>query len=111
MLEVRFPPIYEKFTRWVSSTVNLDALQFIRADCIVDTNFYTSLVAQTLLPIAISLIIFIIFVVAKITGGRNDKDKRARYRDIASSSFLTLTYLVFTSVSKVRACKGAKRRA
>ena len=100
MLEVRFPPIFEKFTRWVSSTANLDALQLVRADCIIDTNFYTSLVAQTLLPITISLIIFITFVVMKYTRGKNDRHKTAHYRDFASSCFLTLTYTVFASVSK-----------
>ncbi|GMH73473.1 hypothetical protein TrST_g4716 [Triparma strigata] len=100
VLEIRFPPVYEKFMRWVSSTANLDALQLVRADCIVDTNFYTSLLAQTLLPIAISSLIFAVFVIMKFTRGRNSRDRRARYRDFASSSFLTLTYLVFASVSK-----------
>ena len=100
VLEVRFPTFYEKFTRWVSSTANLDALQLVRADCIIETNFYTSLLAQTLLPFAITLLIIIEFFVVKYTWARNNRDRRLWNRNFATSSFLTLTYLVFASVSK-----------
>ena len=98
ILEVRFPPVFEKFTRWISSTVNLDALQLARAGCIMNTNFYSTLLAQTILPIALSLIIFISFLICKLLWGKT-KEKRAQYRDFASSSFLTITYIVFASVS------------
>jgi hypothetical protein len=98
VLEVRFPPVFEKFSRWLSSTANLDALQVMRADCIVDTNFYSTLLVQTLLPLLISTLIFITFVFFKTLFGKT-KQKRAEYRDSATSAFLSLTFIVFASVS------------
>jgi hypothetical protein len=29
-LQIRFPPVFEKFTRWLSSVANLDALQLVK---------------------------------------------------------------------------------
>ena len=29
-LHIRFPPVFEKFTRWISSVANLDALQLVK---------------------------------------------------------------------------------
>ena len=98
ILEVRFPPIFEKFSRWISSTVNLDALQLGRADCIMKTNFYSTLLVQTITPLALSVIIFVTFQVCKNIWGKTKK-KRAQFRDFASSAFLTVAYVVFASVS------------
>jgi hypothetical protein len=98
VLEIRFPPIFEKFIRLLSSTLNLDALQLARIDCIVDTNFYTSLLTQTLLPIFMSVLIFLCFLVAKFAN-RGARESQAQHADRAWSTFLALTYIVFASVS------------
>ncbi|GMH48997.1 hypothetical protein TrVE_jg8778 [Triparma verrucosa] len=98
VLEIRFPTIFEEFMRLILSTLNLDALQLARVDCIVDTNFYTTLVTQTLLPIVISVLIFLFFLVAKFSN-RRSKEKQAYHADTAWSTFLALTYIVFASVS------------
>ncbi|GMI35412.1 hypothetical protein TrCOL_g12555 [Triparma columacea] len=75
VLEIRFPPVFEKFARWLSSTANLDAIQVARADCIIDTNFYSTLLVQTLLPLLVSLLIFIAFIFFKTLFGKT-KEKR-----------------------------------
>ncbi|GMH77627.1 hypothetical protein TrLO_g10306 [Triparma laevis f. longispina] len=98
VLEIRFPPIFEKFIRLISSTVNLDALQLARVDCIVDTDFYSTLLAQTLLPLIISVCIFLCFLVAKCAS-RGSRERQAHHADTAWSTFLTLTFIVFSSVS------------
>ncbi|GMH83062.1 hypothetical protein TrST_g8014 [Triparma strigata] len=98
VLEIRFPTVFEKFTRLLSSTVKLDALQLARIDCIIDTDFYTSLITQTLLPICVSVLIFLGFLVAKFAN-RGARESQAQHADRAWSTFLALTYIVFASVS------------
>ena len=93
----------------MSSTANLDALQLVRADCIVDTDFYTSLKFQTLLPILLSVLILFYNWgygapparrIEDRVRRREDRARRKRARDFAYTSFLTLTYVVFATVSK-----------
>ena len=92
VLVVRFPPVFEKFTRWISSTVNLDALQIARADCFVRTDFYVKLILQTLAPLVLSFLILVTYVIARLVFGRTT-ELRAKYRATATSSFFTLCYV------------------
>ena len=78
--------------------MNLDALQLFRADCVFETNFYTTLKVQTLTPLTIAVFIFLLNVISSYMF-KDSKEKRMKYRDVYYTSFLTLTYLVFASVS------------
>jgi len=96
VLQIRFPPLFENFSRWVGAVFNLDALQMVKVGCIIQTNFYTKLVGMTLLPIVIT---FLVFAVAGLhTMCVKEEEKRRNIVDRAVSLFLVLTYLVFVSV-------------
>jgi hypothetical protein len=100
ILDIRFPPLFEKVTRFIASTVNVDALKIAKVDCIMEINFHTSLLVQTLFPIALCVLILLIYLISIFTCGRNDVKKRDHYRNFATSLFLTMTFVVFASVSK-----------
>lgn len=73
-------------------------LQITRVGCLVDTNFYTKLLAQTLVPIGTSVLIFLCFLLAKYQN-RGSEEKQRYYKDMAWGTFLALTFIVFASVS------------
>ena len=97
ILQIRFPPVFEEFTRWLNSVFNLDALSLVKVGCIVETNFYTRLLVMTITPIALTGIIFLFAWVKQMFF--SDEDEKKRIRDRAISLFLVLTYMVFVSVS------------
>ena len=71
----------------------------MRAGCIVNTTFYTTLMVQTLAPIVIFGLIILYYGISTARHGADDA-KRLKCRDFGYTFFLTLTYLVFASVSK-----------
>ena len=97
ILQIRFPPIFEDFLRWVGTVLNLDALSLVKVGCIVETNFYTRLLVMTITPLAISAGIFT-FAALKQLCVHGEENKR-RVVDRATGLFLVLTYMVFVSVS------------
>jgi len=46
VLDIRFPKVFETFTRQLSSLVNLDMIQLGRIGCLTDTNYYTTLLGR-----------------------------------------------------------------
>jgi len=97
-LQIRFPPVFENITRWISSVANLNALQLVKADCLMETSFYTRLLFITIAPIAITVLIFLyMFCARKLTDSSNILRKKA-IRNTCVEVFLGLTYLVFASV-------------
>ncbi|GMH77788.1 hypothetical protein TrST_g13868 [Triparma strigata] len=98
VLEVRFPSIFENFMRMISSVANLNAIQLARIDCLVRTNFYTKLLVQTIVPLGVSALILLCYLLAKFSK-RFSRESLSRLADTSWSAFLTLTYIVFASVS------------
>ena len=95
-LGVRFPAKFEKFSRLCSSIANLSFLQIARIDCVVDINFYSVLMTMTLAPIGAAMFISLVgFVIWKLS----TPPKRKEVFDDTISILLTLSYLVFASVS------------
>ncbi|GMH79533.1 hypothetical protein TL16_g08176 [Triparma laevis f. inornata] len=97
ILNIRFPPAFEGFSRWLSSLVNLDALKLGSVDCFVATSFYTKLLFSTLMPLFMVACIFLYMSVAK--GCAKDPQKKRRIHNNSIELFLGLTFLVFASVS------------
>ena len=97
LLQVRFPRIFENFTRQVGEIFNLDFLSIIKVGCIVETNFYTKLLITTAAPLVFTIIIFA-FAGLKILCTKSRELQRQTFNR-AVGYFLVLTYMVFVSVS------------
>jgi len=98
VLGVRFPQVFENFARSVSQFANLSFIHVARVDCMMDVNFYTSLLTMTVAPIVAGLfIIFISFTYAKCA--RLNAQRRGEVLHDTVAVLLTLSYLVFASVS------------
>ena len=96
ILGLRFPSAFEKFCRFLSLFVNLTFnLPYI--GCLVQTNFYSKLMLSTLCPIFMFIAIYILAKILLIF--YKDNDTKNHIKDTAFSIFLTLTYLVYSSVS------------
>ncbi|GMI08234.1 hypothetical protein TrVE_jg10447 [Triparma verrucosa] len=66
VLQIRFPPAFENFSRLVSSFINLNWLVLVNFDCVVKTTFYSKLLIYTLFPIIIAGLIFL-YMKGKVT--------------------------------------------
>ena len=97
ILQVRFPPIFENFSRQLGEIFNFDFLSMVKVGCIVDTNFYTRLLVTTITPIVLSLII-LAFSRLKMSCAKSEEIKR-QIRNRSIGMFLVITYMVFVSVS------------
>ena len=82
---------------WVSSVINVKVLQLVPLGCFIDTSFHRSLVAETVVPVLISVIIVLLTLVRSRLA-RTNADA-AQIRKDGFSMFLALTYLIFSSVS------------
>ncbi|GMI40345.1 hypothetical protein TrCOL_g12999 [Triparma columacea] len=100
VLGVRFPPVFENFARSVSRFANLSFIHVARVDCMMDVNFYTSLLTMTTAPIAAGLlVVFISFTYTKFA--RLNAQRRGDVVRDTVAVLLTLSYLVFASVSTI----------
>ncbi|GMI14555.1 hypothetical protein TrVE_jg10526 [Triparma verrucosa] len=111
VLQIRFPDMFGDWTTWMSSMANLDMLRLVSATCIVDTNFFSTLLAQTIFPILFSLLIFALPYFLSVARKSNnageqteeqqltEKEKWKKQKDVAVSAFLLLTYMVCSSIS------------
>ncbi|GMI16763.1 hypothetical protein TrLO_g12393 [Triparma laevis f. longispina] len=96
VLEIRFPEVFENFGRWVSSIANLDALKLVQFGCIMKTDYHLKLLFSTLTPIILSFGIVLYYYAKR---SRISAEKHEAHLDFCWTAFLTLTYLVFASVS------------
>ncbi|GMH95865.1 hypothetical protein TrST_g6296 [Triparma strigata] len=106
VLQIRFPEVFENFGRWVSSLANLDALKLVSFGCLVDTDYHLKLLFSTLTPIIFSLLILLYYlweaklkVILRLSQEPLTPADRTKKLDFCMTLFLTLTYLVFASVS------------
>jgi hypothetical protein len=97
VLNLRFPPLFEKAARWLTSVSNFDALKLTSADCIMDTTFYTKLLFSTLLPVAIVVAALVFMGVASAFAKKTEK--KVAIRNNCVEFILGLSFLVFASVS------------
>ena len=97
-LQVRFPAVFREFSDTVSTLCNIETIRFLSVGCITKITFYTELLATTLVPIAVSAVLY----AATVFQGRN-LPAQARRALISSrfTVFLGLTYLVFASASTI----------
>ncbi|GMH88338.1 hypothetical protein TrST_g13960 [Triparma strigata] len=101
VLQVRFPPAFENFSRLVSSFINLNWLVLVNFDCVMKTTFYSKLLIYTLFPIIIAGLIFL-YMKGKVTMMKIQKKGSSAInsvKDTCVELFLGLTFLVFASVS------------
>jgi hypothetical protein len=84
-------PYTESFVRFVQymALVNLDLIDVLRIDCIAHVNFYDKLVTITLLPIVVSMVLFVVVCWKADTAVRNT----------CVRVILLLTFIIFPSVS------------
>ncbi|GMH76479.1 hypothetical protein TrLO_g8185 [Triparma laevis f. longispina] len=95
VLQVRFPVVFEQFARWVYSVTNLDALKLVSFGCIYKTDYHFKLLFSTLTPIILSLLIFGYYLIRR-SSNRVENERRLNF---CMTTFLALTYLIFSSVS------------
>lgn len=97
---MRFPPVFEGFMRMMSRFKNLSFLHVARVDYMIPINFYTTLASMTVaLLIGGGLIALVGLFFFKRAA--TDQGKRKEVLDDTTSVLLTLSYLVFASVSTI----------
>lgn len=93
---IKFPPAYSRFLSWIE-VINLELGHIFSASCLLPTiNFYKSLLATTLTPIGLGMVLVVTYRMAKSRGGIGTAGviaKRAAWsRHMAAG--LLLTFLV-----------------
>ncbi|GMI59611.1 hypothetical protein ScalyP_jg169, partial [Parmales sp. scaly parma] len=64
-LKVSFPPVFSEFTKWVSTIVQFDFISIGSFGCMMDMNYYGSLLLYTLAPIGITLLLAVYNLLGK----------------------------------------------
>jgi hypothetical protein len=96
-LSIRFPPVFENFARAIKGFVTLDFIKIAKVGCIMEVNFYSKLVVMTLAPIVVSAVL--ILVAAALTTFAKTKDLKNKIVENAAAMLLSITYIIFASVS------------
>ena len=65
-LKVSFPPVFSGFTKWVSTFVQFDFISIGSFGCMMETNYYGSLLIYTLAPIVITLLLVVYILLGKV---------------------------------------------
>ncbi|GMH72540.1 hypothetical protein TrST_g9858 [Triparma strigata] len=98
-LALTFPSLYQNFCKVVGIIFNIDAVQIISFNCVVPTNFYTTLLMTTLSPLILAAL------VATLTFFQLRKmDNDEKRQEVLSSRFsigLCVAYIIFSSTSTV----------
>ncbi|GMI60191.1 hypothetical protein ScalyP_jg10056 [Parmales sp. scaly parma] len=100
-LKVSFPPVFSGFTKWVSTIVQFDFISIGSFGCMVDTNYYGSLLLYTLAPIVITLLLVVYILLGKVMH-RSDKLKQKEIFDNCFTFFLTMTFAVYAVMSAAK---------
>ncbi|GMH49502.1 hypothetical protein TrVE_jg9591 [Triparma verrucosa] len=101
ILKVRFPRIFEEWMRQISSFVNLDAVKLGSFDCFVHNDFYVKLVAYTIIPIILTILVVLITTVLNLVYKARGLDRSEQLRNFAVEFLLGLAFLIFSSVSTI----------
>jgi len=65
-LKVSFPPVFSGFTKWVSTIVQFDFISIGSFGCMMEMNYYGSLLLYTLAPIVITLLLVVYILLGKV---------------------------------------------
>jgi len=100
LLGIHFPPVFERFLRWISTLITFDAIKLGSIDCFMDTNFYTGLVVYTVAPLVLSAIVMLVtYLVSKCLIYRGSESTGRAIWEAALEFFLGLAFFTFSSVS------------
>lgn len=87
MASVTYPELYEFFLEYVS-VVNLDLTWMMSVGCLIDTDFYDSLLVFTIGPLVVAGLVLLSRTIMRRGCPANDKDKRSKIdRRHASAMF------------------------
>ena len=100
-IKVDWPESYEKAVS-KANFVNFSIMPYIDTSCLFPpTNFFSQLVAMTMGPIIISVLIFLYYVFnrIKLAAAGAPPSEAQKVAGICTSAFFTLSYLVFPGSS------------
>jgi hypothetical protein len=96
-LQLRFPPAYTRFVRFMYAVSSFDVMQVTSWGCIFHVNFYSTLVFATVGPFILAAVVCLIWGVYYRQA--KSQEKKANIIYMLTSSLISLTYVVCTRVS------------
>lgn len=98
MASVTYPSVYETFVSHIN-VVNLNMSWILSAGCLIDTNFYDSLLLSTIVPLVILALVAISRMVASGRSPVDDRMARSQIHRRHASILLWVSFLVYSTVS------------
>lgn len=98
MASVTYPSIYETFVSHIN-VVNLNLGWILSAGCLIETNFYDSLLLSTIAPLVILALVAISHLVFSCRSPADDRVARSRINRRHASVLLWVSFLVYSTVS------------
>ena len=92
---IKFPPIYSRVTSFVGGLFSLDFISFLPLGCMFPASFYNTLLAYTLFPLLLSIVLIAIYFVLH---KRTDK-RSVSLRNNIFEVFLAMTFILLPGVS------------
>ena len=92
---IKFPPLYSRVTSFIGGVVSLDFISFLPLGCMAPTDFYSSLLAYTALPLVFSACLIGYYV----SLSKKTDEKSVSTRNKIFETFLAITFVLLPSVS------------
>lgn len=93
-----YPEIYETFLGYVD-VVNLDLAWMMSAGCLIDTDFYDSLLVSTIGPLVMTGLVLLSRTVMRRRYPANDQIKRSKSDRRHASAIFWVSFLVYSKTS------------
>lgn len=100
MASVTYPELYETFLEYIS-VVNLDLTWMMSAGCLIDTDFYDSLLVTTIGPLVVAVLILVSRTILRSKCSANDQDKLSKIDSRHASAMFWMSFLVYSATSAV----------
>lgn len=98
MASVTYPTLYESFLGYVD-VVNLDLVWMLSAGCLIDTDFYDSLLVSTIGPLAVAGLVLVSRAAARRRHPASDQGRRAKSERRHASALFWVSFLVYSTTS------------
>ena len=102
VFDLKFPPAFKWFVRYVMSWFSLQFLNaLVGLECVLHNTYYDNLLLKTTVPILCTFML--VLVVAKswasMASGYKTQERHNKTKDICLTMFLWMTFLILSSIS------------
>ena len=102
VFDLKFPPVFKWFVRYVMSWFSLQFLNaLVGLECVLHNTYYDNLVLKTTIPIVVTVMLGLVVAISwlRMAGGNETHEHHSKTKDMCLTCFLWMTFLILSSIS------------